>query len=389
MTGLKACASLTLRYGDVRGRCYTSGTGKSTLRCLISQLTIDRQMSAWLGRPNLIDQKNLAFKFPNLRLDQSTTEPRVLSPFAHMALQARLGRRVAAVKGDAQSVSDMSAAQIYAIDTECEKWMDELPPIFRVEDPDTSFDEQHPYFVFQRHQLHCVFFVTRLDFLKPFLTRDRHDRMTDQDDDFRRMGVDIAIKLLRVARDLFDHEFPINAKFHMVVFSIFDTATILCSAVIHDRDHVLPHREQVMEGIESCLDMLHQLNSTTRIGAASYSFLAKLVQATPELQRFCPTSKRQRHKEPATLPMPPAAVAVPTTEIAPPELAPNTSFELKHQPPPMTTSDDLSFDLDHFLANNPFGNLSDSSTLDLGGMEQIWDWDTLQLDGYSHQGSMS
>jgi hypothetical protein len=345
-------------------------------------------MSAWLGRPNLIDQKNLAFKLPNLRLDQSTTEPRVLSPFAHMALQAQLGRRVATVKGDARSVNDMSASQIFAIESECEKFMEELPPIFGVHNPDTSFDEQHPHFVFQRHQLHCVLFVTRLDTLKPFLTRDRHDKITEQDDEFRKMGVDIALQLLKVSRNLFDHEFPINAKFHMVVFSIFDTATVLCSAIIHDRDNILPHREQVMEGIESSLSMLHQLNSTTKIGAASYNFLLRLVQATPELQRFCPARKRQRQDQPATYQSsPPAAVHLPSSEITAPEptLGAISGFT-DPPPPPITTSDDLSFDLDHFLANNPFGNLGDSSTLDMGGIEQIWDWETLQLDGYSQAG---
>lgn len=215
-------------------------------------------MSAWLGRPNLIDQKNLTFKFPNLRLDQSTTQPNLLSPFAHMALQANLGRRVANVVGDAQSVSDLTAKQVLEIESECKKFVEELPPIFRVKNPDTSLDEEHPYFVFQRHQLHVVIYVTMLDVLKPYLTRDRRDKMTEKDDEFRRMGIDIALQLLRVSRNLFDHEFPINAKFHMVVFSIFDTSTILCSAIIHDRDHLLPHRKEVVDAIESSLEMLHQ-----------------------------------------------------------------------------------------------------------------------------------
>lgn len=107
-------------------------------------------MSAWLGRPNLIDQKNLTFKFPNLRLDQSTVEPNLLSPFAHMALQAHLGRRVATVLGDAVSVHKLSAKEVLTVEAECEKYIQELPAIFRVKDPDTSFDEQHPYFIFQR-----------------------------------------------------------------------------------------------------------------------------------------------------------------------------------------------------------------------------------------------
>lgn len=349
-------------------------------------------MSAWLGRPNLIDQKNLKFKLPNLRLDQSITEPNLLSPFAHMALQAQLGRRVAAVLGDAESASSLSAKEVLAVEAECENFIKELPSTFRVDNPDTSLDEQHPYFVFQRHQMHCVIFVTMLDFLKPYLTRDRADTLTDMDDDFRQMGVGIALRLLRVSRNLFDHEFPINAKFHMVVFSIFDTATILCSAVIHDRDRVLPHRREVVDVIENSLEMLHQLSQTTKLGAASYAFLNKLVQASPELSRRSASNKRQKqHKltglvpsiSPISVPPPAAALIESPGEGTPRE--PVATIE--NVPPQFTTKDDLSFDLDNFLANNPFGDFGDPAAIDLGGMEQIWDWEDLHLEGFSQPGS--
>ncbi|KAF2025129.1 hypothetical protein EK21DRAFT_77215 [Setomelanomma holmii] len=348
----------------------------------------DWQMSAWLGRPNLIDQKNLTFKFPNLRLDQSSNEPNLLSPFAHMALQANLGRRVATVLGEAQSTSNLSAKAVIAVETECEKFIEELPPIFRVDDIDTSLDREHPYFVFQRHQMHCVIFVTMLDFLKPYLTRDRKDKLTEYDDDFRNKGIKIALRLLRVARKLFDHEFPINAKFHMVVFSIFDTATLLCSAIIHDRGRVLPHREEVMEVIDASLGMLHQLSLATKLGASSYDFLYKLVQATPELARHSPNKKRQKK---AT-----AAVSnsdmetsrdLPPPTIAPVDPALTFTTSASERLPATNTADDLAFDVENFLANNPFGNFGDTANLDMGGMEQIWDWENLHLDGFSQAGS--
>ncbi|KAI4919382.1 hypothetical protein J4E90_001516 [Alternaria incomplexa] len=352
----------------------------------------DWQMSAWLGRPNLIDQKNLDFKFPNLRLDKSTTEPNLLSPFAHIALQATLGRRIAATMGNAQSEHALSDEQVLAIEAECEKFIEELPPIFRFTDPDTSFDESHPFFVFQRCQLHCVIFVTMLNFFKPYLTRERRDAIADQDDEFRKKGVDIALRLLKVARQLFDHEFPINAKFHMVVFAIFDTATLLCSAIIHDREHLLPHREEIFDAIESSLDMLHQLSGTTKLGATSYNFLFKLVQATPELSRYSSASKRQRQTSssvPTTTPPVPAhepapvAVMPPVKNTAPPEPTAAPMVSSAADLPSMTISDELSFDIDQFLAQNPFGTVGDPAAVDMGGMEQIWDWQDLHIDVYA------
>jgi hypothetical protein len=350
-----------------------------------------RQMGAWLGRPNLIDQKNLDFKLPNLRLDSSSSEPNLLSPFAHMALQASLGRRLNTIMGDAQSVDALSADEIIAIQAELDKFVGELPPVFRLHDPDTSLDVEHPYFVFQRHQLHTVLYVTKLDFFKPFLTRARDDKKTDRDDDFRAMGIDLALDVLTVARRLFDHEFPINAKFHMVVFSIFDTSTILCSAIIHDRDSRLPRRDEVTNAIDGSLDMLHQLSMSTKLGASSFAFLYKLVQSHPELWSGADNSKRARKLSSTslhTLEPPPLVHHSSSRDSVNSSVGPQapgvaaslplTSVPIDHTPA-VPIMNDFSFDVDEFLAQNPLGS---ANGLDMGGMEQIWDWENLNLDQF-------
>ena len=72
--------------------------------------------------------------------------------------------------------------------------------------------------------------------------------------------------------------------------------------------------------------------------------------------------------------MPPVASIEP---VAAP--APSTVGDLH----PVTISDDLSFDIDQFLAQNPFGTVGDPSAVDMGGMEQIWDWQDLRLNSYT------
>jgi hypothetical protein len=355
---------------------------------LHDQAKQNRQMSAWLSRPHLIDQKDLSFVFPNLRLDQSASEPNLPSSFAHIALQAQLARRISSLLGDVKATGDLSADQISKVLAEVDSFIDELPPVFKLDNPDTSFDVQHPYYVSQRYQLHVTIYVTRLDFLKPYLAGDPRDPKNSEDAIFRKFGVELGLELLTVARLLFDHEFPINAKFHMVVFCIFDTATILCSAIIHDVDHVLPHREKVMDAIESALGMLHQLSLTTKLGASSYCFLLKLVNATPALARYSAICKRQRIESKNisssdTTTKAPAETALPVTT---PSFEPgNQHSSTLWDPVPvldMTTTDDLSFDLDQFLAQNPFEG---SNQLDVGGMEAIWDWENLNLDGFIPQ----
>ncbi|KAF2662121.1 hypothetical protein K491DRAFT_700446 [Lophiostoma macrostomum CBS 122681] len=345
----------------------------------------DWQMSAWLGRPHLIDQKDCTFEFPNLRLDEPTFEPNMLSPFAHISLQAMLARRISQQMGDIQVVGDQPAEKVFAVEAECEAFIEELPPIFRLKSPDLSLDEKYPYFIFQRRQLHVAIIMTQLDFLKPYLTRSPEDPISSHDDEFRFMGVDLSLRLLEVARALFDHEFPINAKFHLVVFCIFDTATILCSAIIHDQNNSLPRRDEVMDAVEKALDMLHQLSLTTKIGASSYSFLFKLVQATPILSRYQLIRKRRRTRLEENLlaetPTPEMLRITAATESFADTVGKNAFTTL--EPIPLgPTTDDLSFDVEEFLQQNPFG---DSSSIEIGGLEQIWDIDSLNLDAFLYQ----
>ncbi|KAF2872342.1 hypothetical protein BDV95DRAFT_491779 [Massariosphaeria phaeospora] len=347
----------------------------------------DWQMSAWLGRPHVVDQKDVSFTYPSLRLDESDARPNLLSPFTHIVLMAKLCRRVASQMGDVQIVSGVSPEQVLAVQAECQGFIDELPPIFRLTDTDLSLDAEHPYFVFQRCQLHVCLYLTMLDFMKTYLTRDPRQLTSPNDCEFRKLGVELALKQLVVSRRLFDHEFPINAKFHLVVFSLFDTATILCSAIIHDVDKTLPHREEIMDAIDTTLDMLHQLSLTTKIGASSYRFLLHLVQAAPALAKHKKTRKRQKFE---TIDTSESQSSSPIEQVhtAPSSISPQPSAELMIEPslysndpfPVMSTTGDLSFDMDQFLAQNPFDT---TPQVDMNGLEQIWNWEHLNLDTYS------
>jgi hypothetical protein len=337
-------------------------------------------MSSWLGRPHLINQNDLSFVLPNLRLEKNTSEPNLLSPFAHMALQAQLARRIAPTVNAVREIGDLSPEQVSAILLEVDRFIQDLPPVFRIEGSDTSLDTEHPYFVFQRYQLHVVIYITMIDFLKPYLAGDPTTPRNERDAELRLTGVELSLKMLKVARLSFNHEFPINAKFHMIVFCIFDTATILCSALIHDINNALPYSD-IIAAIESALDMLHQLSQITKIGLASYRFLLKLVRASPKLHRLVTNNKRPKLRSGTS------AVETEREEIPP---VPRTSTgELEHEISTaeldyasvsrIPTSDDLSFNLDEYLAQNPF---EDPSELDIDGIEAIWDWENLNLEGY-------
>jgi hypothetical protein len=140
-----------------------------------------------------------------------------------------------------------------------------------------------------------------------------------------------------------------------------------------------------MDAVDRALDMLHQLSMTSKIGSSSYNFLFKLVQAAPVLSRYPSIRKRRRtyiEEKPST--------EAPTADM-PQSIAFAEPFENNVGKSALTTADpiplgintdDLSFDVEEFLQQNPFG---DSSAIDIGGLEQIWDIDSLNLDLFLNQ----
>ena len=336
-------------------------------------------MSAWLSRPRLIDRGNDSFTFPNLRLEKSASHPDLLSPFAHIVLQAQLAQRVSLKVQNSQD--DLRIHEAPIVVAEVEEWINALPPVFRITDPDTSLDERYPYFKLQRGQLHIITYMNMLDPLKPYLTRSlgndtHHDR-------FRAIGIDFALRLLEAARHLFHLEFPVHAKYHLLVFCIFDTATTLCSALLHDREGTLPQRDSILGSLTSAVAIIRQLASFMTIGASSYRFLQNLLRSIHALPGqnavpYCESSKRRKTGPPTP----------------PPNIPPHDkSLKLQKELPAWLTYDSVNpgedmLTVDDFRSQGVSYRENDFETyakLDIGGMEQMIDWDALDLDTFLNE----
>jgi hypothetical protein len=312
-------------------------------------------MSAWLSRPHLIDQTDTSFTFPNLRLEESYGDDELLSPFAHMSLQAQLGRRVSRKAIETAELPE--SEQISAFVSEVDLWFDELPPIFSITNPDLSLDVDHPYFAFQRQQLQAIGFMVRLNPLRTYLTNSP-SAASASDAEFRDLGIESCLKLMGVAEKLFEVEYPINAKFHFVMFCIFDTAAVLCSAVVHNPG--LPQTGQISNVLESAIGMLDRLSTYSRIGDMSFRFLSKLRGSIPSLSTVTGgldhAAKRQRrHSNETTA----AGSTHPTFDR-----------------PLMPVDEYPQYTMDQFINANDFGPTGP----DIGGLEEVWDWAELNLD---------
>ncbi|KKA19284.1 hypothetical protein T310_6741 [Rasamsonia emersonii CBS 393.64] len=331
--------------------------------------TWDWQMSMLLSRPLIINHSCCSFELPNLRLESTPdTDPDLPSPITHMALQCQLAQMLSKIPGVTGGI--LPADQAVTIQQEIEKWFSSFPPAYRVTDPDTQWDEEHRYVILQRGQLHAVGYMIMLHPLKPFLTRSVDSGLSDMERSLRPAAVDCSLKLMQASRQLFDCVFPINAKFHFVIFIIFDTAAVLCSAITHDTSCSLPRRHEVIEAIGLLLNMMERLSHMTKTGAICYATLATLVAklslSSQEKALLDSVSPESLNSSTGPLGTHQTSAGFDPGNISSTHTMPSTPTSQGLHIPETETSHT--------------SGINDISCMDVGELGQIWDWETLDLN---------
>ncbi|KAJ6013628.1 hypothetical protein N7540_008219 [Penicillium herquei] len=338
--------------------------------------TLYRQIAMLLSRPLIINHISSAVELPNLQLERSDSEGPP-SPFAHVSLQFQLGQTMRGTS--ILNGGETTSLEAESIRSHINNWIASLPPAYSESDPDTQWDKTHIYVPLQRHNLHAISYMTMFSPFKGFLTKIYDSSSSREDRVCRSQAVDIAIHLLKLSRQLFDHVFPINAKFHIVSFLLFDTAAFLCSAVIHDRDNSLPRRDEVIEVIRLACSLMEKLSQITKLGAVCYSVMAKLSgsllkppKTSPHVNGIgnYPSEAINYNGISLDLAVPPL-----TDDISPESLIPSLDSLNSTQTFFPASLDYPIPDLEIPLSMG----VSDFSDFDIGQFDQIWDLQDLDL----------
>ncbi|KAM5355677.1 hypothetical protein ACJ41O_002323 [Fusarium nematophilum] len=258
--------------------------------------TWDWQISSLLGRPMIIDRADCEVGLPNLGLEGTRH-----SPLTHMKMQSSLIRQLFGRFGLTRNV--VAPADVQEYQGMIEAWIRTFPPPFDVHNPDKSLDAGCPWIVLHRHYIRTMAFSMLLDPIRAFLTRPFTIRSSEAELQIRSDGIDYCLELMVSLHGFFDHVYPRDAKFHFVLFCIFDTSTVLCSAVLHDEHHTLPRRDDVFKVIDEAHDMLQRLRMVTKSAKISYGILKRIIQrlprtvVTPKVNKDSPSAKKARVTE--------------------------------------------------------------------------------------------
>lgn len=238
----------------------------------------DRFMGMMLARPLLINDRFCTAQAPSANLEHDPAFPGVSSPFKHMELQRLLIKDTIQIFDG--SKEQLTVDEARSIITIVKAWFDKLPPIYRATNPDRTFDKTHPYLVLQRLQTICMGYSTIISPLKSFLTRTyAPDRKLDLAtlSELQLVCIDTCLRRMEIAQQLADLFIPDYNKYFLIVFTPFDTAALLASAILHDIERTLPQRMDLLHAIAQGLTLVRRLKAVTKTGYVAESVLTSLI----------------------------------------------------------------------------------------------------------------
>lgn len=215
----------------------------------------------------------------NVGLPKLTIEGFPHSPLMHMKLQSGLIQKLSSRFGTSKSVKSPADVQEYK--SIIEAWIEALPSPFRVHNPDRILDKSYPWIILHRHYLRTMSFSMLMDPIRAYLAKPQATNLSEAELRIREDGIKYCLELMASLHGFFNHVYPRDAKFHFVLFCIFDTATVLSSAMLHDVYQTLPRRDEVYKAIDEAYYMLVRLSAVTKSAKASAGILSRIMQRLP------------------------------------------------------------------------------------------------------------
>lgn len=217
----------------------------------------------------IIDRSDCDVGLPSLTLESYSP-----SPLLHMKMQSELISKLSDRFILPKLVIEPADVQEYQ--GMMEDWMSKFPPTYNLAGPDISQDKSHPWIILHRHYLRTMAYSMTLDPIRAYLAKPLNSSSPGVELQIRNDGIGYALKLMDALQGFFDHVWPRDAKFHFVIFSIFDTAAVYSSVIMHDEDNTAPKREEMLRAMEDALEMMKRLMTAIPAAQLYHDILTRL-----------------------------------------------------------------------------------------------------------------
>ncbi|KAF5676808.1 transcriptional regulatory [Fusarium heterosporum] len=256
----------------------------------------DWQFASGLGRPTIIDHSDINVEPPSLALEDFSP-----SPLLHMKLQSELVTQLAQRWGAPKNIT--SANDIEEYKSTLEEWIQRFPAVYDVDNPDTSKDIKYSWIVYHRFYLHTMAYLMILNPMRSFMAQIYTKNSSQDVLAIRADAVYYSLRNLKTTNQWANHASHRDGRFHFIIFSLFDTAAVLSTAVIKDHDSTIPRRDEIIESVESSIKLLKRLKFLSKTAKTSHDILVKMAQKMP--RKPAPSRENVLRKKQRVAPIPP------------------------------------------------------------------------------------
>ncbi|RSL72080.1 hypothetical protein CEP53_001283 [Fusarium sp. AF-6] len=287
----------------------------------------DWQFASGLGRPTIIDHTDIDVEPPSLTLEDLSP-----SPLLHMKLQSELVTQLAQRWSAPKNINTASEVQEYK--RMLEDWIRDFPVVYDVDRPDTSKDHKHTWIVFHRFYIHTMAYLMILNPMRSFMAQTYTKSSPEDLLAVRSDAVHYSLKNLDTTTRWVDHVSHRDGRFHFIIFSLFDTAAVLSTAIIKDEDHTIPRRDEIVDAVDNSVRLLKRLKAISTTAKTSHDILVKMAQRMP--RRSAPLRDNYRKKQrvaPTTAPTPPTTSSESGSHLSPASHSHSQGFESQQSSP--------------------------------------------------------
>ncbi|KAL4862491.1 hypothetical protein BDV12DRAFT_202986 [Aspergillus spectabilis] len=231
-----------------------------------------------LSRPRIVDNSCCSFDPPDLHLDTTDAGQDCPSPITHMVLLCQLFQTLSA--DFVPFRRELSVDQIFTLQQIVSDWLATCPSIYKT--TEKPRDDEPPYVRLQRWTIQVPAYLLMLQPLKPYLTTKPGHGSSETHRHLQVAAVRCALNLADSSAQLAQETVVYVTNLHTAVFTLFDATAVLCSSILHDRDHCLPQREKVIEAIGRGVRTMGELSEISRTAVTAHNVLSHLIR-TPGL----------------------------------------------------------------------------------------------------------
>ncbi|KAL6903958.1 hypothetical protein GGI43DRAFT_381659 [Trichoderma evansii] len=229
----------------------------------------DWQISSGLCRDTLIDHSTCNVQRPSLTLELDGQ----FSPLMHMNMQSDLVHKLAERFQSPAKITTPSEVMEYK--EMIADWMRNFPAIFALENPDTSHDEEQTWIEYHRHYNYTMGYMLLLNPFRPHMKLLFEQDAPEDRLELRDIAIDMSIRLVKVLDDWINYLTFRDGRFHFIIFSLVDAATMLANVIFNDKAGSVTRRNEIYQTLETSRLLQGKLYCLSRSAKLGFRIISK------------------------------------------------------------------------------------------------------------------